>query len=107
MLSLQLRRCFATIGARLRVRTDPKSESVTLVLRRDVRGSYFELALPRLTRNIVAVLAVHPRRKRILLQLTHGGRRGFVMVQMYPQPAIRAIDASQVQALSVERREAA
>jgi hypothetical protein len=81
MLSIELRRYFASLGARLLVRTDPKGTATRLALREDARGSYFELLVPSLARKNVAVLATRPRDKRLLLQLTHGGEQTHLVVQ--------------------------
>jgi hypothetical protein len=99
MLSLQLRRHFATLGARLLVRTDPKGHTTRLAIRSDERGNYFELLLPKLSRNNVAVLAIRPREKRLLLQLAHGGEETHLIVKGGQQWSIRSLAADEAQAL--------
>ena len=58
MLSRDLQRCFSALGARLKVRTEPKGTLVKLALRDDAAGRHFLLVLPRLSRSLVAVLAL-------------------------------------------------
>jgi hypothetical protein len=91
MLSRDLQRCFSALGARLKVRTEPKGTLVQLALRDDAAGRYFQLVLPRLSRRLVAVLALQPRRKRLVLRLGEGGRHAFALVKMEPKMAIRAL----------------
>lgn len=91
MLSRDLQHCFSALGARLKVRTEPKGTHVQLALRDDAAGRYFQFVLPRLSRRLVAVLALQPRRKRLLLHLGSGDRHVYALVKMTPQMAIRAL----------------
>ena len=91
MLSLELQRCFSNIGARLKIRTDPKGTHLKLALREDSEGSFFRLVLPRLSRNLVQVHAVQPRRKRLLLRLGNGEKHTYVMVRTSPKIEIRTL----------------
>lgn len=101
MLSRDLQRCFSALGARLKVRTDPKGTLVQLALRDDAAGRYFQLVLPRLSRNLVAVLALQPRRKRLLLRLGCGESHAFALVKMEPKMAIRALKRREARRLLV------
>ena len=91
MLSLELQRSFSQLGARLKVRTDPKGTLIKLALRQDAKGPYFRLALPRLSRSLVQVLAVQPRRKRLLLRLGSDAKYAYVLVRMAPKMEIRTL----------------
>jgi len=75
----------------LKVRTDPKGTLVQLALREDAAGRYFQLVLPRLSRNLVLVLALHPRRKRLLLRLGNGQKYAYALVRMSPKMEIRSL----------------
>jgi hypothetical protein len=101
MLSRHLQRCFAALGARLKVRTDPKGTLVQLAVRDDAAGRYFQLVLPRLSRSLVAVLALQPRRKRLLLRLGSGDSHAFALVKMEPKMAIRALKRREARRLLV------
>jgi hypothetical protein len=91
MLSFDLQRCFSALGARLKVRTDPKGTLVQLALREDAAGRYFQLVLPRLSRSLVLVLALQPRRKRLLLRLGNGSKYAYALVRMSPKMEIRSL----------------
>lgn len=99
MLSQQLRRSFAALGARLLVRTDPKAAATRIAIRSDANGPYFELLLPRLARSVVNVLAVEPRHNRLIVRLTHGARRMNLLVRGGPQPSVRAVSPEETRAL--------
>jgi hypothetical protein len=91
MLSLELQRYFSQIGARLKIRTDPKGSLLKLALREDEDGQFFLLALPRLSRNLVRVQAVQPRRTRLLLRLGNGEKYTHVLVRTSPKIEIRTL----------------
>jgi hypothetical protein len=91
MLSFDLQRCFSALGARLKVRTDPKGTHLKLALREDSEGPFFKLILPRLSRNLVKIHAVQPRRKRLLLRLGNGEKYTYVLVRTSPQLQIRTL----------------
>lgn len=101
MLSRDLQRCFSALGARLKVRTEPKGTLVQLALRDDAAGRYFQLVLPRLSRSLVAVLALQPRRKRLLLRLGNGERHAFALVKMEPALTIRTIKRREAKRLLI------
>lgn len=91
MLSFDLQRCFSALGARLKVRTDPKGTHLKLAVREDSEGSYFKLVLPRLSRNLVKVHAVQPRRKRLLLRLGNAEKYTYVLVRTSPKLQVRTL----------------
>jgi len=99
MLSQQLRRCFATIGARLIVHTDPKGSVTRVSLRSDERGAYFELLLPRLSRGVVEIVAVHPRQKRLLLRVSRRSRHMYLLVRGGAPASLRAVKPAEVGAI--------
>src|SRR5262245_48203865 len=99
MLSRQLQQHFAALGARLLVRTDPKGTLVRLALGQDTRGERFELTLPRLSRQLVTVVAVQPRRQRLVLQMGNGTRRRYVLVQVGAAQSLRVLRSAEVRAL--------
>src|SRR5688500_6931747 len=107
MLSQHLKQCFANIGARLRVKTNPRSDSVTLVVKRDRRGPYLQLKLPRLSRPIVSLQMIDQRRARLVLELNHRDRQAFVAVQMRPRPRIRTLSPAEMESLSATLPKAA
>lgn len=91
MLSFDLERSFSALGARLKVRTDPKGTHLKLALREDAEGSYFKLVLPRLSRNLVKIHAVQPRRNRLLLRLGNAEKYTYVLVRTSPKLQIRTL----------------
>jgi hypothetical protein len=99
MLSHDLQRCFSALGARLKVRTDPKGTLVQLALREDAAGGYFQLVLPWMSRSLVAVLALQPRRKRLLLRLGNGEHHAYALIKMEPKMTIRALKRREVKRL--------
>jgi hypothetical protein len=99
MLSQRLQQHFAALGARLLVRTDPKGTLVRLALRQDARGDLFELILPRLSRHLVTVVAVQPRRQRLVLRLGGGLRGSYVLVQPGAVRTIRVLRSAEARSL--------
>jgi hypothetical protein len=99
MLSHRLQQHFAALGARLLVRTDPKSTLVRLALGQDARGERFELTLPRLSRHLVTVLAVQPRRQRLILKLGSGRGRKYVLVQSGETRSVRTLRTAEARAV--------
>lgn len=91
MLSLELQRYFSQIGARLKIRTDPKGSLLKLAVREDEAGPYFLLALPRLSRSLVKVQAIQPRRTRLLLRLGNREKYTHVLVRTSPKIEIRTL----------------
>jgi hypothetical protein len=99
MLSQNLQRWFAALGARLHVFTQPKATRVRLCLRHDRHGPVFQLVLPMLSRSLVTLLALHPRRKRLLLRLGRGDCHTYVEVETHPRITLRKLKRRQVQLL--------
>lgn len=99
MLSLQLQRTFAALGARLKVHTEPKESFVRLALRQDEQGDFFRLVLPRMSRRLISLLAFQPRRKRLLLRLGSGTTHAYVLVQMQPKLSLRTLKRRQAKRL--------
>jgi hypothetical protein len=95
MLSSQLQRYFSALGIRLQIRTDPKGTHLRLSPRTDSRGDYLQLRLPWLSRSLVAVLAIQPRRKRLLLRLGRGKSQAYVIIEMHPDLLVRSIKRKQ------------
>ena len=91
MLSFDLQRVFASLGARLKVRTDPRGTHLKLAVRADADGPFFKLVLPRLSRNLVKVQAIQPRRNRLLLRLGNVEKYTYVLVRTSPKLHIRTL----------------
>jgi hypothetical protein len=81
MLTHHLQRHFASIHARLVVRTNPGSALSQIAVREDAYGQFFELRVPHLSRCGIQVLDQDPRRRILVLRLMVNKRRTTLLVQ--------------------------
>lgn len=91
MLSSHLERGFAALGVRLKIVTQPKGTLLRVCVRQDQQGDFVQLELPRLSRKLVMLSAVHPRRKQLLLRLGSRECHAYVLVETRTQLTLRTI----------------